>query len=148
MAYLSGWDQDNRIEFSSNPSKVESQLSTFPGLLRICDASGNADDDLTAVFDELAITVTGDAFTRSDSNDAWFDNTYWAGSAGGLFGVWSTDHWETSGTFAYTIQLDPVGGWGALVTVIVWAARDVPAPLSAVTVMVFAPETLQVKGAV
>lgn len=113
MAYLSGWDQDNRIEFSSNPSKVESQLSTFPGLLRICDASGNADDDLTAVFDELAITVTGDAFTRSDSNDAWFDNTYWAGSAGGLFGVWSTDHWETSGTFAYTIQLDPVGGWGA-----------------------------------
>jgi|GEM_PF-2102289 len=52
-AWLSGWD--NRIKLRIDSSKVDSTLTNFPVLLYLSAASGIGDEDVSCVFDELAL---------------------------------------------------------------------------------------------
>jgi len=50
--WLSGWD--NRKKFTIDSSKIDSSLSDFPVALLLSTSAGTNDEDLTAIFTEIA----------------------------------------------------------------------------------------------
>jgi hypothetical protein len=56
MAWLAGWD--NRIKMTIDKDQVDGDLENFPVPIYLSTSSGQSNDDVTAIFDELS-TVSG-----------------------------------------------------------------------------------------
>lgn len=72
-AYLSGWD--NRAKIVIDHSLIDEALTDFPLAIPISASCGQGSQDLSAIFDELVYTFSGDDFTGNDDDppdtDLW-----------------------------------------------------------------------------
>jgi len=62
--WLAGWDK--RTRFDTDHTKVDTNLTWFPTLVKLSSSSGIGSDDVTAIFDELGANYLKLAITESD----------------------------------------------------------------------------------
>lgn len=75
-SWLTGWDQ--RIEITIDADKFDSTLTAFPVPIYISSASGQASDDITAIFDEVGSNSKKIAVTESDGDtELYVEIEYW-----------------------------------------------------------------------
>lgn len=64
-------DWANRMKIEVDSSKIDDELTHFPVPIVLSSSAGQSSEDVTQIFDELALsnpTVTGDDFTLSDGD--------------------------------------------------------------------------------
>jgi hypothetical protein len=69
MAWLSGWAADQRFELTIDHNEIPATLLDFPVLIKLTEASGTNEADVTDLFDKLAIAdFTEDDFTGNNGD--------------------------------------------------------------------------------
>jgi len=76
ISWLSGWR--NRVKVTIDSNDIDSELTDFPLLVYLSSSSGENNDDVTEVFDEVGSDYNAAAFTGSDGTSRlYFEVEYW-----------------------------------------------------------------------
>ncbi len=87
-SWLSGWD--NRYTIYVDSDQIDSELTHFPIPMFINDSSGQTDEDLTSIFDEVGTNWKKIAVTESDgTSQLYVEKERWATTT--LVAHWKMD---------------------------------------------------------
>jgi len=103
-SWLTGWDY--RLPITIDQTKIDSDLTQFPVMVRLSASSGQGANDVTAVFDELGANKLKIAVTQADATtEMYVDIEKWD-NVGEEAVLWvSKAGWVASGTTDTVIYL-------------------------------------------